>query len=429
MPYRWLLLLSLLFPVTAVFAATGAGAHHPVISAIRFVGNKVTKARILRQQMVVSVGDPADPKRIETSRQGIMDLGLFKSVRADLIPDGPGRVILQITVEEKYYVFPWPLVNAKVNGDYSYGAEMRFDNLAGLNQHLVFSYENKGSTHTSVPKRKVAKLAYAYPRIAGSRYDFAFNASVERQTLVGSSGGLATRDRYDNTWVSADLSRWLKPGPSRGWRVNAGLATGLHTYKHLDGPASGYRDGQSVALLGGVEYYDVHEYPFSRSGIDYGASAEVGVPFAGSDFNYQRLRFYRRRYHRLGTAPYANFNTQFQLGLAEGRQFGADAWSVGGGGSLRGWDGTPAGNALVLANIEYLHPLWRWPQLRGVLFTDIGNTYASFRAINLGDLKWSAGVGLRWKVQSFVNITLAVDAAYNPSTRHTKFYANTSGTF
>ncbi len=49
----------------------------PPIRDIRFEGNRVTSDRVMLREMVVAVGDPADPARIERSRQAIQDLTLF----------------------------------------------------------------------------------------------------------------------------------------------------------------------------------------------------------------------------------------------------------------------------------------------------------------------------------------------------------------
>ncbi len=118
-----------------VWMASAWAAEAPAtISEIRFVGNKTTKPEILLQEMLVRVGDPADPVRIEQSRQAIMDLGLFKSVRADLLaaPAGP---VLQIRVKEKYYYLVIPKLNRSEDG-VGLGAQLRLDNIAGLNQQL-----------------------------------------------------------------------------------------------------------------------------------------------------------------------------------------------------------------------------------------------------------------------------------------------------
>ncbi|MBI5343737.1 MAG: outer membrane protein assembly factor BamA, partial [Deltaproteobacteria bacterium] len=52
------------------------------------------------------------------------------------------------------------------------------------------------------------------------------------------------------------------------------------------------------------------------------------------------------------------------------------------------------GKSMFMANAEFLYPLIPESHLKGVAFLDAGNAYEG--QINLSDLRWGAGVGLRW---------------------------------
>jgi len=54
------------------------------------------------------------------------------------------------------------------------------------------------------------------------------------------------------------------------------------------------------------------------------------------------------------------------------------------------------GNKMVLFNTEFLFPLVREQGVRGVLFFDAGNAYDNGDNIDLGDLKYAVGGGIRW---------------------------------
>jgi outer membrane protein insertion porin family len=57
-------------------------------------------------------------------------------------------------------------------------------------------------------------------------------------------------------------------------------------------------------------------------------------------------------------------------------------------------DGNPVGgNALLLLNLEYQRPLWSF--LSSVVFLDAGNVWAEPAAVDLGEVRWGVGVGLR----------------------------------
>ncbi|MCK7497331.1 MAG: hypothetical protein MZW92_45895 [Comamonadaceae bacterium] len=84
-PWRALALLALAVLSAAAPAADddaagpegvpAVAAAGDVVTEIRFVGNRVTREHIMRQEMVIAEGDVVDPLLIERSRQAIMDLG------------------------------------------------------------------------------------------------------------------------------------------------------------------------------------------------------------------------------------------------------------------------------------------------------------------------------------------------------------------
>ena len=126
----------------------------------------------------------------------------------------------------------------------------------------------------------------------------------------------------------------------------------------------------------------------------------------------------------------ANLNSQFRIGLANGSTFGNQVYNVGGYDTVRGYDsGSGRGNALFLANIEYLHQISGFNQLRAMLFTDIGNAWPAVKEMSLDDVHASLGAGLRWRVLSFVDLHLSLESAYNLESENWTTYFNTSGSF
>jgi outer membrane protein assembly factor BamA len=179
----------------------------------------------------------------------------------------------------------------------------------------------------------------------------------------------------------------------------------------------------------GIDYSAIQEFPFHREGSAYGYGISLALPAIGSDYSYNRHRFYHRNYEALDRVD-ANLNTQLIVGFANGGSFGNPAFGVGGGSSLRGYESDVVmGNAMLQLNTEYHHHLSGYRQLRGVVFVDIGNAWPGVMEVDLGRLLASVGVGMRWRVQSFVDLTLRLDAAYALDTEATKVYATTSGSF
>ena len=410
-------------------------AEHPdLITRIEFSGNRVTRESIMRQEMVIKEGDRADPVLIERSRQAIMDLKLFTSVRAWLEPHEDGSV-LRIHVKEKFYILPVPKLNRDERDNFTLGAELTLDNLAGFNQQLKLRYENEDATGITGGQITTYSLGYFYPRVYGSDYSWRTDISKTHSPVEELSGDTVSSLYHQEAWVAAaQVSRWLDlRGPSRGWQVGGGLVWRRNNYDYVSGVSSDrFDDAQAVGATVLVQFIDVHDYLYSRSGVDYGYSGEYGVPLLGSDRQYSRHEFYYRRYLVPPGMAHQNIDMQFRLGLSSGELFSGEtaAYVLGGSKSLRGYESSSlSGNAFALFNIQYLRPLFGFDVLRGVLFADIGNAYPSNNELHLGDLQWDVGVGLRLRLKAFVNIDLRLDAAYSRETGEFRYFAGTKELF
>ena len=399
------------------------------IIAIRFVGNERTKEQVMLQEMSIHVGDRVDRELVEKSRQSIMDLGLFKSVTAELLDESGGKV-LQITVEERFFILPYPVVSAKPEGDYSYGFKLRFDNLAGLNQRLEVGYEHKRLADGEVPLRKETEIEYNYPRVIGTPYAFGISTKLVKEDLDLMEEDLQGKYKRDSYHTSLGVSRWLeRKQESHGWFYGLGLNSRVDRYEYISGDQGLRENGQSIGITANLGYTRVHEKKYYRDGIAYGVDGELGVPELGSDYSYYRNNYYLRRYYPL-VAEKNNLNAQLRLGLANGCNFDCEAFKLGGSSTLRGYENDyVTGNAFVLANIEYHHQISGYNQMRAVLFTDIGNAYPKPREIDLLDQKVSVGIGLRWRVQLFVDLTLRFDYGYGIDAKTDKVYLSTKAMF
>jgi outer membrane protein assembly factor BamA len=153
----------------------------------------------------------------------------------------------------------------------------------------------------------------------------------------------------------------------------------------------------------------------------------VGSKWFGSDYDYTRHLFYYRVYNHFESA--ANLNWQLRLGFADGKPFDSFAYSIGGFSTLRGYQDSIKGNALALSNLEYHQQIDNWPTVRGVLFLDLGNAYETVGDMEPGDLEAGTGFGVRWRIQSLVDVTLSADVAYGIGPQEPVFYLMTTGTF
>lgn len=420
-----------LFAACALLIACHAAFAADVITRIEFVGNKVTNSRILRQEMVIRPGDPVDPARIEESRLAVQNLGLFKTVETRLLPDGRKGKILEVRVEEKRYLLPLPRASRNADGDVSYGFQLRYDNLSGLNQGLKLTYDHKKSSLTGGQSNDFS-VDYAYPRVAGSDYNFTASANYVPSELLllnnttGQSGIYRSRMLGGSIGVSRLLN---KHGPVQGWTVGGGLSFNQNRYAYVSGTPDIVSSSNDVAWNVGIDYTDIRDYLYSRSGESYGYGMTNGTHMLGSNVAYIRHEFYVREYIPVSPYPYHNVDVQARLGLANGGQ--TAAYALGGSDSLRGFPRNSfVGNAFFTVNVEYLQPLFaRYPALRGVAFVDMGNAYPSIHSINFHRLETGAGVGLRYYIATFVRFHLRIDVGYGINTHTHKFYLGTGETF
>jgi outer membrane protein assembly factor BamA len=441
----WLLCVAVSLPVQAQEAAEDAAEDAPadvpavsapagIITAIEFAGNRVTKPKILRYEIMIKEGDVADPVLIESSRQAIMDLGLFTSVAASVEPREDGNVV-RFTVKEKYYILPVPKLDRDDDNNFSIGAEISIDNLAGLNQQLKLRYENENADGLSGGKIGTTTFSYTYPRVNGSPY-LIYTEINQTHLPAEVVTGATVSSLYElEAWsASLQVSRWLVPrGPSRGWQAGTGLVWRRNGYDYVSGaPTDKFLDGQAVGLSVFGQFIDVRDYLFSRRGKEYGYRGEFGAPALGSDTQYRRHELFYRRYLRLESVPHENLEFQGRLGLSSGDIFADQdyAYALGGSKTLRAYDTLSfTGNSFILFNLQYLRPLFGYAPFRGVLFLDIGNVYRSNETINLGDLKWDVGFGVRLRLKSFVKLDLRVDVAYAYDTGEYKVFAGSKEVF
>ena len=399
------------------------------LGAIRFEGNKHTREAILLQEMRLRPGQRVRRADIEAARQAVMDLGLFKSVRASLEEGEEGQVLV-ITVQEKYYILPAPILDGDPRTqDVEYGLELRLDNLMGLNQRVRLSYAHEDASDDEVPKRDEYRLSYSYPRVIGTPYTVSLDTRLNTEELnardEADALGRYQRNRLN---VSLGASRWLFPqGPSAGWRGGLGVSYASHTYDHVAGVADLFVDAKAVSLDASLGHAEVHEHSYYRTGAAYGWNGTLGLPELGSDFSFTRHLFYLRLYHRLPEQD-ANINWQLRIGFGRGEVFDDSAYSIGGFATLRGYP-TLRGNAMALSNLEYHQQIPGHPAVSAVSFLDLGNVYPEVIDMDPADLEAGIGFGLRWRVQFLVDVTIAADLGYGLGAGEFASYLGTRGSF
>ena len=132
--------------------------------------------------------------------------------------------------------------------------------------------------------------------------------------------------------------------------------------------------------------YDPHEGKRNAYTIEY-----AGL---GGDFDFTKYSVDYRYYYRQGAENV--IAVQLGAGYVSGRMPLSQRFSMGGSETLRGYkDDQFKGNSMLKGTVEYRMPIVK--KVQGVLFVDSGYAWDKDRetAFDLGELKYSYGVGLR----------------------------------
>ncbi len=111
------------------------------VDSISITGNKITENFIITRELTFTVGDTINEQMAFYNRERIYSLGIFNRVNVKpQIVDG--KNILNIDVEESWYIYPVPFIDAKENDikKLSYGLFLQIKNFRGRNEELVGSF-------------------------------------------------------------------------------------------------------------------------------------------------------------------------------------------------------------------------------------------------------------------------------------------------
>ena len=413
----WALMLCACLPAGAL-----AQDPLPIIREIVFDGNEVTQPKIMLREMVIKPGDAADPGLIERSRQGVQDLGLFRSVGVRQEPvDGGVRLVF--TVKEKYYILPLPRADASSDGGYGYGVQLRWVNVWGLNHSFTPTFSRRKSSEGSADTEERGlqahyRMNYQAPFVFDSPYGVGISYGRFETPYI-------TPLIYDETLQTASMgvSRKLSDEPgSRGWFASVGLNWRDQSTR---GAAAPPEDGQARSLSAFASYRDLHFNIYSDEGLSYSFGAESAGRDYGSDYHLTTWSANYARYIALGETPHQTVhffaNTASRHGGPPG---GQQAFSLGGVGSIRGFEPeTAQGDFYYLFSAEYLRPVFR-RSIRALAVVDAGNAFPEPGDLNFDKVYLSAGLGVRVRIQAFVNLELELGMAWPLNGGSPRFFAS-----
>jgi len=389
---------------TTYTSSSPATDSYPVIRDIGFEGNKTTRPPVMLREIVVHVGEPADPNRIEKSRQAVQDLGLFRTVTVREEPDGDG-VRLVFVVVEKWYVLPLPRVGYDSDKHLTYGGAVTWYNVAGLDQTLHLNWVRGNSPEPGHAAGQTWSGSYAVPFIGDSPWQASISGGHGVSPVVAPT---AYTEFTDDAQLLFTRSLSGAAPFSQGWHLGGGLLWQNEDNRGMDAPAP---YGAATALVGVAQYRDFHNLIYSETGVDFSMRGEVAMKGVASDYSYEMITAQWRRDLALGDLPYQSLNFVVDGGMrfdGPGQQL---AFGIGGRGSLPGYQSDfLQGADYYHFGIEYLRPLhWNW--LRGLVTVDAANAFDRLSDASLSRVHTSLGLGVRARFTYFVDFQLEAGVA------------------
>lgn len=375
----------------------------PRIVEVVFEGNRITQPQTMLREISIQAGDAVDAAALEQSRQSIQDLGLFRSVAVSQTPvEGGMRV--SFAVVEKFYLLPYPRVSASVDGRNAYGAELRWNNVLGLNHSLRTLVSSHSARDSSRGRDLRYFIGYNAPFLWDSPYTLALHVG-HTETPVEMPAA------YDESTDELGflLSRRIggsESAASQGWSAGAGL---IWMRQQTEGPLAPAPYGSATALVTELGYRDFHDNIYSDGGRRFGARFEVADRRWASDYSYTRFTTEYKQVINLGQA-HEDLVFAAELGSLNIARTGSQEFSLGGSRGLRGYERNFAhGDFYYLSSVEYLHPL-RWDWLRWAVILEAGNAVDTAGQVN-GRILSSLGIGLRARFPRLVQFEFELGLA------------------
>jgi outer membrane protein insertion porin family len=359
------------------------------VDAIVISGLEQTREAVVRRELLVKEGEPLGLQKVLESQRRLASLGLFESVSISELEAGDdGRRTLLVQARE----------GPRTTVAYGLGYAER-DLLRGsaeATRSNLFGMDRSIST--------LARISFLGSRLLASyREPYLFG---RRQELIG------TVFREEEDRDSFDFIRYgalVQTGHVLAHNVRLILRYSYQETRtfNITVPIdevdrqfqSSTFSGPSLSLVNDTRDDALDPHRGHLVGADVDLSAKV---LGGDSFGKEFLQgaVYRRLSSRLVLALSGRLGLAWTFGASEPARLPLpDRFFAGGDYSLRGFKidsvDPEGGNALLLGSAELRVDANR--RFSFAAFSDIGNVYPVVSNISLGDLRYTAGVGVRYR--------------------------------
>jgi len=364
-------------------------------------GKLETPPEAILEKLTFKPGEVFNLEELFKTQRKLYASDLFRSVvlTPEEVPPGEPAIPISIELEEKK--------KRSLKAGVGYGDEEKIRGRLGLRYRNLW-----GGGRVLDLDGRYSSLGYKFeelfsnPVVFGTNFDLVNQSGARRRDLPG----FTDKAYYTQTRLERDLPGDFRFYAGHGLEFARPFDVPLETLLLLGGTTQEKLYRASFLVLGvRQDTVDSHVEP-KRGGILTFAN-EFAPTFFGSGMQYLQTLVDARRYQALGDSGFV-LAGRVKFGVIQPIQDTSQIpiyrrFFSGGATSVRGYkldylgprnpSGTPiGGEALVETSLEGRFPLPFLDKIGGVVFLDAGNVYLKVRNIDLGQLKYSPGVGLRY---------------------------------
>jgi outer membrane protein insertion porin family len=424
-----------------------AEGQQTIAGHVLIVGNTRTDQRVIERELLIQEGKPLGLEDLVESQRRLGALGLFRRIRVEEMSHGAATSDVLVTVEEASattFSYGGGVEAAKrLRRDISGQAQERLEfsprgfvdigrrNIGGKNRSadlfarlgLRPSEESGESNPFAFSDYRVAGT-YREPRAIGLNADLSLTAAAEQ--------GVRSTFNFARKGINAEIAKRLAPGVRASARYAFGTTRTFDEKLSLEDQARIDRVFPKVRLsgFGGAISRDTRDDVLDpERGTFVSAEGTIAARALGGQVGFAKSYVQGFWFRRLPVKRRVIFASRVAVGTAKGFPREAQAvdlegqpiiltvedlpaserFFAGGDTTIRGFAldtvGAPntisatgfprGGNALVLMNGELRLAVWKY--LGAALFVDGGNVFDRTSEIDVGELRGSAGFGLRYR--------------------------------
>ena len=363
-----------------------------LVGEIKIKGNEQTRDYVILRELDVTSGDIFDLDEIKEDMRDLYNLNLFKGIEPKLY---------NIEGEENTYGVEYNLEerkSGKANLGVGFNTRDRWlgtlsyeeRNFLGRNQDLSFSWE--------FGKSQNYDINFYDPWAFGDRISFGIglynrttkDLSSKIEELNDESYSYSKMSRGGNIRIGKQFSDHLSAQAK--FKVENTLTD---WYTNVPGTLDD-KEGNTRSLT----LTTLHDTTIDRFNPNSGGKEKLSIEYAGQalggDYNFTKYILDVRRYYE-GFRPDHIWALRAVGGGSSGKLPLHEEMRVGGSETLRGFElGAFRGDKMLFGNAEYKIKIV--DKVQAVIFADMGKAWKEEEAMDLGELTYSGGLGLRLTV-------------------------------